>query len=231
MARRATIRSVTKAKGRPGLAPADAKRVREAMQKLYAEKFEENKTALGQALGISQPAVTQLLDGTNSASLRTAKMVAKVMGVGVASLVHELSDAILDATEEAEITVGRYPSKRDAAEAARLLGLNPSAIALMLDMSGPADDPGALYWFKKAELFTELFAANDGSETPSEMLERLKRSGRELATNCRRRARRSGVPRSQRRSNHFLHVVAVRASAPPVFVLLVAASIAPSPRR
>lgn len=84
-------RGVTKGKqtGRPGLSEAEATRLRELVEKLLAEKFDGNRTAFARAIGRSQPAVTQLLGGTNKASLETVKRVAAVAGIPYMSLLDE----------------------------------------------------------------------------------------------------------------------------------------------
>lgn len=84
-------RGVTKGKqtGRPGLSEAEATRLRELVERLLEEKFDGNRTAFARAIGRSQPAVTQLLGGTNKASLETLKRVAAVAGIPYMSLLDE----------------------------------------------------------------------------------------------------------------------------------------------
>lgn len=75
--------------GRPGLSEAEATRLRELVERLLEEKFDGNRTAFARAIGRSQPAVTQLLGGTNKASLETLKRVAAVAGIPYMSLLDE----------------------------------------------------------------------------------------------------------------------------------------------
>ena len=75
--------------GHPTLRPERAERVKEALWRLYRERFKENGTALATALHRSQPSVSQLLSGKNASSYETAERVAELLGISVAELFGE----------------------------------------------------------------------------------------------------------------------------------------------
>lgn len=132
--------------GKPSLSRPEAERVKTALQRLLDERFKGNRTALAKGLGRSQPAVTQLLDGTNLASLETARRVAKLEGLDVTSYLDEHAhDAPADEP---------FPSKSRAAQSARLLLMDEWAIDQMLTEPPPAGlsaDPGPVFWFRRVE--------------------------------------------------------------------------------
>lgn len=149
----------TKRLGKPSISPSEAKRVREAIERLLAtERYRGNKTKLGKDIGISQPAVTQLLSGTNKASIDTAKHVARLEKVPLT--------AYLDDTAAADVT-SQFPSKQRAAQSARGLLVAEWAIQQMLDEEPPrgiVSDPGPMFWFRRIE---QLVAAGpNGGQGP-----------------------------------------------------------------
>lgn len=68
--------------GRPSLEDEEADRVRDGIRQLLP-RFSGNLTALGRELGVSQPALTQILNGNNSPSLPTARRVAQLLQVPI----------------------------------------------------------------------------------------------------------------------------------------------------
>lgn len=87
MVSRATVVSPMK-RGKPSLTELEADRVRAVMRRLLAERFGGVKTKLGEAIGLSQPAVTQLIGDPekditpkNRPGERTARIVAKMAGL------------------------------------------------------------------------------------------------------------------------------------------------------
>lgn len=65
---------MTRKQGKPSLSDREAQRAVKILKELLqGPKYRGNKSALARDLGISQPAVTQLEDGTNRASLDTLK--------------------------------------------------------------------------------------------------------------------------------------------------------------
>lgn len=160
MIRRGSLKLMTtRAAGKPSLSPTESERVRNAMERLLKERFDGNRTELGRKLSRSQPAITQLLTGTNAASLETARRVAKLEGVPVMSYLDETADA-----DEEE---GEFPSKLRAARAARALGLDDWAVETMLTEEAPAglrSDPGAVFWFRRVE---QLLSAPPPATDPS----------------------------------------------------------------
>lgn len=134
--------------GKPSLSPTEAERVRKAIERLYV-RFGRNATELGRQIGRSQPAVTQLRMGTNTASLETAKRVAKLEGVPVTTY---LDGSASDAVEAESDTA--FPSKSRAARASRELALPDWAVQRMLTEPPPEGlrgDPGAVFWFRRVE--------------------------------------------------------------------------------
>ncbi len=116
------------------------------LRRIYEKDFGENKSKLARALGRSQPAVTQLLEGTNLPSLDTARRVARIEGVDVTTYLDEHA-------EEAPADEP-FPSKHRAARSARGLDMPAWAIDLMLSEPPPANlvsDPGAMFWFRRIE--------------------------------------------------------------------------------
>jgi transcriptional regulator with XRE-family HTH domain len=75
--------------GHPTLEPERAKRVVDALRRLYQERFNENGTALAKALKRSQSAVSQLFAGRNAPSYETARRVAALIGLSVSELLGE----------------------------------------------------------------------------------------------------------------------------------------------
>jgi hypothetical protein len=152
MIRRGSLKLMTtRAPGKPSLSPTESDRVRKAMERLLKDRFDGNRTELGRKLSRSQPAITQLITGTNDPSLETARRVAKLEGVPVTSY--------LDGTAETDDDTGEFPSKLRAARAARALGLDDWAVEQMLTEEPPAglrSDPGAVFWFRRVE---QLLAA------------------------------------------------------------------------
>lgn len=114
--------------GKPSLSLPDADRVLKVLKRLYLERFGGNKSELARALGRSQPAVTQLLDGTNLPSLDTARRVARLEGVDVTTYLDEHAPET-PSTEP-------FPSRWRAAQSARWLLFDEWAIEQML-----AEDP------------------------------------------------------------------------------------------
>lgn len=167
--------------GKPSLSRAEAERVRVALQRLCDGKYKGNKSALGRAIGRSQPAVTQLLNGTNLASLETARLVARLEGVDVSSYLDEhATDAPSDEP---------FPAKMRAAQSARLLLMDEWAIEQMLAETPPPGlraDPGPVFWFRRIEQLLSVPRAvpHDG--------------GDDVAVNARRKRRRGLARLSQR---------------------------------
>jgi transcriptional regulator with XRE-family HTH domain len=82
MAGGANISPMAKKPGKPSVSDAEAARIIAAMRGVLASpEYGGNKTKLSRALKISQPAVTQLLDGTNKPSHETAKSLGSLIGV------------------------------------------------------------------------------------------------------------------------------------------------------
>jgi len=144
--------------GKPSLSATESARVLSVLQRLLRERFKGNKSELARALGVSQPAVTQLLDETNLPSLKTARAVARIDGADVTSYLDEHADDPPDA--------GPFPSKRKAAQSARGLDLPDWAIEQMLSEPPPLGltaDPGAMFWFRRVE---QLLAGPRPRTTP-----------------------------------------------------------------
>ena len=132
--------------GKPSISTTEAERVVGVLRRLYGARFHENKSELARALKISQPAVTQLLEGTNLPSLQTARAVARIEGVDVTSY--------LDEHAEDDDAASPFPSKFRAARSARGLDLPGWAIDQMLSEAPPvglAADPGPMFWFRRIE--------------------------------------------------------------------------------
>jgi DNA-binding transcriptional ArsR family regulator len=75
-------------RGKPSLTELEADRVRAVMRRLLAERFAGNRTKLAEAIGLSQPAVSQLIGDPekditpkNRPGERTARVVAKMAGM------------------------------------------------------------------------------------------------------------------------------------------------------
>lgn len=132
--------------GKPSISVTEAERVMAVLRRIYVDRFKENKSELARALGISQPAVTQLLAGTNLPSLKTARAAARIEGVDVTTY--------LDEHAEETATGAPFPSKQRAAQSARWLLLADWAIDQMLTEPPPAGletDPGPMFWFRRVE--------------------------------------------------------------------------------
>lgn len=68
---------MAKKQGKPSLSDQEAQTAVALLKELLkSSTYRGNKSALARDLGISQPAVTQLEDGTNRASLETLKAIA-----------------------------------------------------------------------------------------------------------------------------------------------------------
>jgi hypothetical protein len=127
--------------GKPSISPTEAARAREALERLYETTYEQNKTSLGKALGISQ-----LLAGTNDASIETVKRLARLEGKPLSAYLDETAPSVPDSSP--------FPSKERAAAAARGLLLADWAVVQMLSEEAPRGlkaDPGPVFWFRRVE--------------------------------------------------------------------------------
>jgi hypothetical protein len=75
-------------RGKPSMTEVEADRVRAIMRQLLAEKYDNNRTSLGKAIGMSQSAVTQILGSPdkdiapkNRPSSETARVIAELAGL------------------------------------------------------------------------------------------------------------------------------------------------------
>jgi transcriptional regulator with XRE-family HTH domain len=153
---------VTKGKqtGRPGLSDSEAKRVRDLLQRLLDEGEFENLTQLARALERTQPAVTQLLAGTNKASFETLKRVAGVARVPYASLLDGGSPPdLLRVSDSRTVEYDpRYPNRSEAIDVLIRAGedreeVEQAADAVAVALSS-AEDLSTLDWLDdiRAEL-------------------------------------------------------------------------------
>lgn len=70
----------------PRLTIDQAERVHRVLQKLHRERFQGSMIELARALGVSQPALSNLLNQKHNPALKTAENVARLSGVPVEEL-------------------------------------------------------------------------------------------------------------------------------------------------
>lgn len=109
-----------------------------ALRRLYAERYESNGSALARALGMSQPALSNLFSGKNRPGFPTAMAAAKLMGVPWQNLVEG---------EGPVSTAGRYPRKARVLE---VLGayLPPPVREIVETARFEGDEPTELEWVR-----------------------------------------------------------------------------------
>jgi transcriptional regulator with XRE-family HTH domain len=65
--------------GRPGITDEQADRVRDLLQRLTRERFENNASAFARALGLSSSAISQMISRKNRPSYDTVLLLAKYL--------------------------------------------------------------------------------------------------------------------------------------------------------
>ncbi len=130
--------------GKPGLTDKEADLVRSALRRLKAERYEDNDTKLGEALGVTQSAVSQMW-AKNKPSFQTAERAADLLGLPVMELLGKAGRSVEP--------LDPYPNRARAIQAAKLLGFDEADIARVQGHPGfkAEDDPPPLLWFKRIE--------------------------------------------------------------------------------
>lgn len=132
----ATIEGVAK-----DFLPAEAEKIRAFLRRVKTEdKLDGVK--IGKKIKRSGPAVTQILSGKNTPSLRTARAIAALRGLTIWQLLDE------DAASPQSVSRDRYPHRAIAVRIARIDGLSEEAIARAEEftLEGETADLGVCEW-------------------------------------------------------------------------------------
>lgn len=137
--------------GRPSLPADEAARVKDALKRLRDESYGGNATKLGEALGMSQSGVSQIINGKNTPSFETAKELAKAIGVDVWALLGREEEIIV-------LDKDIYPNRARAIAAAKLLHMSENSIARVRDRPGAKSDEDrpARSWFRLIQAEHEM---------------------------------------------------------------------------
>lgn len=133
--------------GRPTLTDDEAERVRAALRRLLQDR-NGNQSALARDLKLAQPSISNILSDRTKASLDTAKRTAYLLGMSVWELLGSAQLGEMDEVDE------HQPERSRAEAAARLLGIDARAVAIVRERFASKPDMTSRQWmhlFEAAE--------------------------------------------------------------------------------